>query len=105
MKKFDKSFAKTYEHFKDDFMRANSGEYYFRIKTNNGVPCPDGFEIDPIPWEESDDLIYNPELTREDIKKAYCESSPEIIRERYQKYLEWFEKGEDEHPDYEKWLR
>ena len=94
MKKFDPIRVKSFEEFKEDFMESNAGQYY--VRTIDGVPCAEGFEIDPIRWEESEDFCYDPNLTIEDVKKAYCDASPEIIRERYEEYLEWCRWDYDE---------
>ena len=100
MKKFDPIRVKSFEEFKKDFMESNAGQYY--VRTIDGVPLAEGFEIDPIRWEDSEDFCYDPTLTVEDVKKAYCDASPEIIRERYREYLEWCEDDEDEDED---WFR
>lgn len=94
MKKFDPIRVKSFEEFKKDFMESHAGQYY--VRTIDGVPCAEGFEIDPIRWEDSEDFCYDPNLAVEDVKKAYCDASPEIIRERYEEYLEWCRWDYDE---------
>lgn len=94
MKKFDPIRVLSFEEFKKDFMNAYKGEFYAR--RIDGVPMAEGFVIDPTPWEDAPDFGYDPTLTVEDVKKDYCEASPEIIRERYEEYLEWCRWDYDE---------